>query len=98
MKIDGTTRSTRAHARGEAIQSQRKGSRGEPGQNLKIRQGMMLTRCQTADLKALMQTYQIWAHRMFPKGDFMGTMTRVENNLRTRRMEVRLFRVSRRLR
>lgn len=43
---------------------------------------------QTADLKALLEVYQIWAHRMFPRGDFMGTMTRVENVLRTRRMEV----------
>lgn len=42
---------------------------------------------QSADLKALLETYQIWAHRMFPRGDFMDTMTRVENVLRTRRME-----------
>jgi hypothetical protein len=40
------------------------------------------------DLKSLLSTYQIWAHRMFPRGDFMGTMGRVENVLRTRRMEV----------
>jgi replication fork protection complex subunit Csm3/Swi3 len=43
---------------------------------------------QAQDLKSLLSTYQIWAHRMFPRGDFMGTMNRVENVLRTRRMEV----------
>ena len=45
---------------------------------------------QAQDLKSLLSTYQIWAHRMFPRGDFMGTMGRVENVLRTRRMEVGL--------
>lgn len=43
---------------------------------------------QAQDLKSLLSTYQIWAHRMFPRGDFMSTMGRVENVLRTRRMEV----------
>lgn len=43
---------------------------------------------QAQDLKALLGVYQLWAHQMFPRGDFMGTVTRVENVLRTRRMEV----------
>lgn len=33
----------------------------------------------------------MWAHGMFPKGDFMGTMQRVEVVCRTRRMEVSLY-------
>jgi len=30
----------------------------------------------------------MWAHGMFPKGDFAGTIARVENVCRTRRLEV----------
>ncbi|KAK4687832.1 replication fork protection complex subunit TIPIN/Csm3/Swi3, partial [Tremellales sp. Uapishka_1] len=40
-----------------------------------------------ADLRNLLGTYQMWAHGMFPKGDFKHTLVRVETVCRTRRME-----------
>jgi len=40
------------------------------------------------DLRDLLTVYQLWAHGMFPKGDFEGTIKRVETICRTRRMEV----------
>ncbi|RSH92096.1 hypothetical protein EHS25_008508 [Saitozyma podzolica] len=39
------------------------------------------------DLRDLLGIYQIWAHGMFPKGDFASTIARVEVVCRTRRME-----------
>ncbi|ORY31033.1 replication fork protection component Swi3-domain-containing protein [Naematelia encephala] len=42
---------------------------------------------EVADLGALLNMYQMWAHGMFPKGDFAGTISRVEAVCRTRRME-----------
>lgn len=35
-----------------------------------------------------MDAYQMWAHGMFPKGDFAHTVQRVETVCTTRRMEV----------
>jgi replication fork protection complex subunit Csm3/Swi3 len=62
-----------------------------PALDLGMRKGgsfMRILITQAQDLKALLGVYQLWAHQMFPRGDFMGTVTRVENVLRTRRMEV----------
>ncbi|OCF40934.1 hypothetical protein I317_05293 [Kwoniella heveanensis CBS 569] len=39
------------------------------------------------DLRNLLNMYQMWAHGMFPKGDFAHTINRVEVVCRTRRME-----------
>ncbi|WWD21436.1 hypothetical protein CI109_105921 [Kwoniella shandongensis] len=39
------------------------------------------------DLRNLLNVYQMWAHGMFPKGDFAHTINRVEVVCRTRRME-----------
>jgi len=43
---------------------------------------------QAADLRDILAMYQMWAHDMFPKGDFAGTIRRVETVCKTRRMEV----------
>lgn len=43
---------------------------------------------QTADLNNLLNVYQMWAHHMFPKGDFAHTLERVEVVCRKRRMVV----------
>ncbi len=43
---------------------------------------------QTSDLRRLMDTYQMWAHGMFPKGEFAYTIGRVEKVARTARMVV----------
>jgi hypothetical protein len=43
---------------------------------------------QEKDLRDLLNVYQLWAHGMFPKGDFEGTIKRVETICRSRRMEV----------
>ncbi|WVF69950.1 hypothetical protein IAT40_004735 [Kwoniella sp. CBS 6097] len=40
------------------------------------------------DLRNLLSMYQMWAHGMFPKGDFAHTVNRVEVVCRTRRMEM----------
>ncbi|RXK37489.1 hypothetical protein M231_05210 [Tremella mesenterica] len=40
-----------------------------------------------ADLRDLLGIYQMWAHGMFPKGDFAGTISRVEKVCHSRRME-----------
>ncbi|ORX38877.1 replication fork protection component Swi3-domain-containing protein [Kockovaella imperatae] len=40
------------------------------------------------DLRELLSVYQMWAHGMFPKGDFHGTIARVEVVCRKRRMEM----------
>ena len=45
---------------------------------------------QEKDLRDLLNVYQLWAHGMFPKGDFEGTIKRVETVCRSRRMEVSL--------
>ncbi|KAK8847346.1 hypothetical protein IAR55_005203 [Kwoniella newhampshirensis] len=42
---------------------------------------------ETQDLRSLLNMYQMWAHGMFPKGDFAHTINRVEVVCRTRRME-----------
>ncbi|WOO83793.1 Chromosome segregation in meiosis protein 3 [Vanrija pseudolonga] len=42
---------------------------------------------ETKDLRRLMDAYQMWAHGMFPKGDFAHTVQRVETVCTTRRME-----------
>ncbi|KAL1406269.1 chromosome segregation in meiosis-related protein [Vanrija albida] len=42
---------------------------------------------QAKDLRRLMDGYQMWAHGMFPKGDFAHTVQRVETVCATRRME-----------
>ncbi|WVQ83388.1 hypothetical protein IAT38_005529 [Cryptococcus sp. DSM 104549] len=39
------------------------------------------------DLRNVLNMYQLWAHGMFPKGDFAHTMLRVETECRSRRME-----------
>ncbi|RSH86506.1 uncharacterized protein EHS24_004766 [Apiotrichum porosum] len=38
------------------------------------------------DLNRLLDVYQMWAHSMFPRGEFLQTMQRVETVCRTRRM------------
>lgn len=43
---------------------------------------------QAADLRDLLSQYQLWAHGMFPKGDFASTVSRVETVCRTKQMEV----------
>lgn len=40
------------------------------------------------DLRQVLNMYQMWAHGMFPKGDFAHTMHRTETVCRSRRMEV----------
>ncbi|WVQ97993.1 hypothetical protein IAU59_005113 [Kwoniella sp. CBS 9459] len=40
------------------------------------------------DLRTLLNMYQMWAHGMFPKGDFAHTVNRVEVVCRSRRMEM----------
>lgn len=49
-----------------------------------------LTTCssQVKDLNRLLDVYQMWAHSMFPRGEFLQTMQRVETVCRTRRMMV----------
>ncbi|WVR04564.1 hypothetical protein IAU60_001571 [Kwoniella sp. DSM 27419] len=42
---------------------------------------------ETKDLRTLLNVYQMWAHGMFPKGDFAHTINRVEVICRSRRME-----------
>ncbi|WRT64841.1 uncharacterized protein IL334_001777 [Kwoniella shivajii] len=42
---------------------------------------------ETQDLRNLLNMYQMWAHGMFPKGDFQHTINRVEVICRTKRME-----------
>ncbi|OCF58894.1 hypothetical protein L486_03387 [Kwoniella mangroviensis CBS 10435] len=42
---------------------------------------------ETQDLKNLLNMYQMWAHGMFPKGDFQHTINRVEVICRSKRME-----------
>ncbi|KAG8738483.1 hypothetical protein FRC10_006796 [Ceratobasidium sp. 414] len=43
-----------------------------------------------SDLNRLMQVYQLWAHKMFPKMQFHDTVERVERLCRSRRMHVAL--------
>ncbi|KAG9123047.1 hypothetical protein FRC07_000311 [Ceratobasidium sp. 392] len=43
-----------------------------------------------SDLNRLMQMYQLWAHKMFPKMQFNDTVERVERLCRSRRMHVAL--------
>ena len=43
---------------------------------------------QAEDLRELLSMYQMWAHGMFPKGDFQNTIAKVETMCRKRRMEV----------
>jgi replication fork protection complex subunit Csm3/Swi3 len=40
------------------------------------------------DLANLMNVYRMWAHKMFPKGEFAQTIQRVEVMCRGRRMNV----------
>ncbi|WVW78555.1 hypothetical protein I302_100511 [Kwoniella bestiolae CBS 10118] len=42
---------------------------------------------ETQDLRNLLNMYQMWAHGMFPKGDFQHTVNRVEVICRSKRME-----------
>ncbi|WWC86980.1 uncharacterized protein L201_001861 [Kwoniella dendrophila CBS 6074] len=42
---------------------------------------------ETQDLTNLLNVYQMWAHGMFPKGDFQHTINRVEVICRSKRME-----------
>jgi replication fork protection complex subunit Csm3/Swi3 len=48
----------------------------------------ILRHYQASDLRRLMSMYQLWAHGMFPKGDFESTVLKVENVCRKRRMDV----------
>ncbi|KAF8610006.1 Swi3-domain-containing protein [Ceratobasidium sp. AG-I] len=43
-----------------------------------------------SDLNRLMQMYQLWAHKMFPKMQFHDTVDRVERLCRSKRMHVAL--------
>ena len=47
-----------------------------------------LTVLQAADLDRLMDLYQLWAHKMFPKTQFRDTIERVERVCRQKRMQV----------
>lgn len=49
--------------------------------------GMWCT--QAADLNKLLQVYQFWAHRMYPKTQFKDTVERVEKLCHSKRMHVR---------
>lgn len=48
-----------------------------------------LTRMQVSDLNRLLQVYQFWTHRMYPKGTFHDTVQRVEKLCHSKRMHVR---------
>ena len=43
---------------------------------------------QAADLDRLMDLYQLWAHKMFPKTQFRDTIEKVERVCRQKRMLV----------
>ncbi|KAI6103391.1 replication fork protection component Swi3-domain-containing protein [Pisolithus sp. B1] len=43
-----------------------------------------------SDLNRLLQVYQFWAHRMYPKTPFRDTINRVEKLCHSKRMQVRL--------
>ena len=43
---------------------------------------------QYSDLKSLLQVYQFWTHRMYPKTPFKDTIDRVEKLCHSRRMQV----------
>lgn len=43
-----------------------------------------------SDLNRLLQVYQFWAHRMYPKAPFRDTINRVEKLCHSKRMQVRL--------
>ncbi|KAH0826979.1 replication fork protection component Swi3-domain-containing protein [Lanmaoa asiatica] len=43
-----------------------------------------------ADLNRLLQVYQFWTHRMYPKTSFKDTVNRVEKLCHSKRMQVRL--------
>src|SRR5882762_10081140 len=45
---------------------------------------------QTTDLNRLLQVYQFWAHKMYPKTQFKDTVDRVEKLCHSKRMHVRL--------
>ncbi|KAF9265431.1 Swi3-domain-containing protein [Marasmius fiardii PR-910] len=45
---------------------------------------------EATDLNRLLQVYQFWAHRMYPKSQFNDTVERVEKLCRSRRMNVKL--------
>ena len=63
---------------------------GLPGASARSRrhQGSEELTRQAEDLANLMDVYQMWAHKMFPKGDFAHTIQRVEVMCRGRRMNV----------
>lgn len=42
-----------------------------------------LSNVQVRDLHRILDVYQMWAHTMFPKGQFMYTVGRVEKIART---------------
>ncbi|KAG8217926.1 replication fork protection component Swi3-domain-containing protein [Butyriboletus roseoflavus] len=45
---------------------------------------------QHADLNRLLQVYQFWTHKMYPKTSFKDTVNRVEKLCHSKRMQVRL--------
>jgi hypothetical protein len=49
---------------------------------------------QAKDLKRLLQMYQFWAVKMYPRSDFRETTEKVEKLCRSRRMQVGLRRVA----
>lgn len=46
---------------------------------------------QVSDLNRLLQVYQFWTHKMYPKTQFRGTVQRVEKLCHSKRMHVRVF-------
>lgn len=49
---------------------------------------------QHADLNRLLQVYQFWTHRMYPKTSFKDTVGRIEKLCHSKRMQVQKIRVS----
>lgn len=47
-----------------------------------------MTICQASDLNRLLQVYQFWTHRMYPKTQFRDTVEQVEKLCHTKRMAV----------
>ena len=49
---------------------------------------------QAADLDRVLQVYQFWSHRLYPKTRFKETVDRVEKLCHSKRMQVRRSSVS----
>lgn len=52
---------------------------------------LLIRRIKAADLARLLQVYQFWSHRMYPKTQFKDTVQRVEKLCHSNHMHVRSF-------